>query len=152
MIRRMMNRLIDKAETIAAQKDVPVLRRLTMMLLSLNVSDGQFGQEVLKQMHKPQNALMHQKIEKRLLSDINPIISDLIKEGTEQGICQTDYPKEAAEMTFLYASTVFDGLTEYGKEEKQRKAEAFIYNLERLLNMEQGSLKTAMLSLFQDDN
>ena len=34
---------------------VPVLQRLTMMMLSLNVSDSNFGQELLKQMHKPQN-------------------------------------------------------------------------------------------------
>ena len=62
MISRMMSRLVEKAEAIAAQKNVPVLERLTMMMLALNVSDGNFGQELLKQIHKPQNALMHQKI------------------------------------------------------------------------------------------
>ena len=64
MISRMMSRLIEKAEVIAVQKNIPVLERLTMMMLSLNVSDGNFGQELLKQIHKPQNALMHQKMEK----------------------------------------------------------------------------------------
>ena len=67
MISRMMSRLIEKAEVIAVQKNIPVLERLTMMMLSLNVSDGNFGQELLKQIHKPQNALMHQKMEKSLL-------------------------------------------------------------------------------------
>ena len=78
MISRMMSRLIEKAEVIAVQKNIPVLERLTMMMLSLNVSDGNFGQELLKQIHKPQNALMHQKMEKSLLFGINPIITDLI--------------------------------------------------------------------------
>ena len=55
------------------------------MMLSLNVSDGNFGQELLKQIHKLQNALLHQKMEKSLLSGINPIITDLIREGMEQG-------------------------------------------------------------------
>lgn len=59
MISRMMSQLVEKAQAITAQKSVPVLQRLTMMMLSLNVSDGKFGQELLKQMHKPQNALMH---------------------------------------------------------------------------------------------
>ena len=90
MISRMMSRLVEKAEVIAVQKNIPVLERLTMMMLSLNVSDGNFGQELLKQIHKPQNALMHQKMEKSLLFGINPIITDLIREGMEQGICQTD--------------------------------------------------------------
>ena len=85
MISRMMSRLIEKAEVIAVQKNIPVLERLTMMMLSLNVSDGNFGQELLKQIHKLQNALLHQKMEKSLLSGINPIITDLIREGMEQG-------------------------------------------------------------------
>lgn len=149
MISRMMKRMLEKAKAIAAQKNIPVLQRLTMMMLSLHVSDGNFEQELLKQIHKPQNALMHQKMEKSLLSGINPIIADLIKEGMEQGICQTDYPEEAAEMTFLYVNTVFDDLMEHSEEEKQRKIAAFIYNLERLLNMEPDSMKAVIMPLFQ---
>lgn len=152
MISRMMERLIENAKAIVAQKDVPVLQRLTMMLVSLNVSDSNFGQELLKQAHKPQNALMHQKMEKCLLSGINPIITDLIKEGITQGICQTDYPEEVAEMTFLYANTVFDDLMEHSEEEKQRKIVAFIYNLERLLNMEQNSMKAAIMPIFYNED
>lgn len=147
-ISRMMDCLIEKAKAIVEQKDIPVLQRLTMMMLSLNVSDGAFGQELLKQMHKPQNALMHQKMERCLLSSINPIITGLINEGMEQGICQTDYPEEVAEMTFLYANTVFDDLTEHSEEEKQKKIAAFIYNLERLLNMKPDSIKSAIMPLF----
>ena len=85
MISRIMSRLIEKVEVIAVQKNIPVLERLTVMMLSLNVSDGNFGQELLKQIHKPQNALMHQKMEKSLLFGINPIITDLIREGNGAG-------------------------------------------------------------------
>lgn len=152
MIDRMANRLIEKAKTIAAQKEVPVLQRLTMMMISLNVRDSNFGQELLAQAHKPQNALMHQKMEKSLLFGINPIITDLIKEGIAQGICQTDYPEEVAEMTFLYANTIFDDLMELNEEERMRKIAAFIYNLERLLNMEQDSMKETIMPIFRSDN
>ena len=152
MISRITDRLIEKVEAIAAQKNVPVLQRLTMMMLSLNVSNDNFNQELLKQVHKPQNALMHQKMEKCMLSGINPIITGLINEGIEQGICQTDYPEEVAEMTFLYANTVFDDLMEHSEEEKRRKIAAYIYNLERLLNMEQGSMKETVMPVFQSEN
>ncbi len=43
---------------------------------------------------------MHQKMEKALLSGINPLITGLIKEGMEQGICQTDYPEEVLRYSF----------------------------------------------------
>jgi len=150
MVSRMTFRLVEQAEAVAAQKNVPVLQRFVMMMLSLNVGGDSFGQELLQQMHKPQNALMHRKMEKSLLSGIVPVIAGLINEGIEQGICQTDYPEEVAEMTFLYANTVFDDLMELREEERQRKIDAFIYNLERLLNQERDSMKQVIMSLFQD--
>ncbi len=149
MIERMTERLLKRAGEIAGQEDVPVLQRFTRMMLAFHVNDGDFGQELLEQVHKPQNALMHQKMQERLLSGITPLITALIREGIAQGICRTDYPKETAEMTFLYAGTVFDGLREYGREERQKKIAAFIYNLERLLDMEQGTLEGAVLPVFQ---
>ena len=149
MINRMTGRFVGQAKKIVAQKDVPVLQRLTKMMLALNISDNDFNQEILHQVHKPQNALMHQKMQICLLSEINPLLTALIKEGIAQGICQTDYPEEAAEMTFLYANTVFDDLMEYNGRDRQKKIAAFIYNLERLLNMEQNSMKSAIMPIFR---
>ena len=80
---------------------------------------------------------------------MTPVITALIEEGIAQGICQTDYPAEVAEMTLLYSNTVFDDLAGYSGDERQRKIAAFIYNLERLLGMEQDSLREAILPIFR---
>lgn len=148
MIERMTGNLVAKAGEIAGEKDVPVLRRLTQMMLALNVNND-LGHEIMEQVHKPQNALMHQKMQERLLAGVNPIVTGLIEEGIAQGICQTDHPSEVAEMTLLYSSTVFDALAELGREERQRKIDAFIYNLERLLGMKRDSLREVILPIFQ---
>lgn len=151
MIERMTGRLIEKARTIGSQKDIPVLQRLTIMIISLNVDNAELGRELLAQIHKPENALMHRKMERSLSDGIIPLLTELIEEGIAQGVCQTEYPQEAVEMTFLYANTVFDDLMEYSEEEKGKKIAAFIYHLERLLNMERDSLKTTMLPIFCRD-
>ncbi len=148
MIDRMTGRLVEKAADIAKKKEIPVLRRLTMMMLALNVNEP-LGQEIMEQVHKPQNALMHQKMQSRLLAAVNPLISGLIEEGIIQGICRTEYPAEVAEMTLLYSNTIFDDLAEHNKEERERKIEAFIYNLERLLGMERGSMEAVILPIFR---
>lgn len=148
MIDRMTGNLVVNASEIATQKDVPVLQRLTQMMLALNVNSD-LGHEIMEQVHKPQNALMHQKMQERLLAEVNPIVTALIEEGIAQGICQTDYPAEVAEMTMLYSSTVFDDLAGYRGKERQIKIAAFIYNLERLLGMEQDSLRDAILPIFK---
>lgn len=126
------------------------MQRLTMMVMALNVG-GSLGQEVMEQVHKPQNALLHQKMQEGLLSGINPLIAGLIREGIAQGICQTDYPEEVAEMTLLYSNTAFDDLVQYSAEERQKKVMAFIYNLERLLGMERGSMQAVILPIFENN-
>lgn len=151
MIERMSKQLIEKATDIFNKKDIPVLQRLTVMMMALNV-DGSLGQEVMEQVHRPQNALLHQKMQDGLLTGITPLITELIEEGMEQGICQTDYPAEVAEMTFLYAITAFDTLSNHSEEAKNKKIIAFINNLERLLRMESGSMQAAILPLFQKNN
>lgn len=148
MIDRMTGRLVQDAAKIAADKAVPVLQRLTEMMLALNVQ-GNLGREIMAQVHKPQNALMHQKMREHLLGEITPIVTDLLEEGMAQGICRTDYPAEVAEMTLLYSNTAFDTLIKYDEKERQRKIAAFIYNLERLLGMEQGSMRETILPIFK---
>jgi len=149
MIGRMTGQIVAAAKAIAGQKEVPVLQRLTMTLLALNV-DNDLGHEVMEQVHKPQNALMHQKMMERLLREVNPVITELVNEGIAQGLCRTDYPAEVVEMTLLYSCTVFDELSGYGEYERQKKAMAFVYNLERMLGMEGGSLQEAILPALQN--
>lgn len=151
MIDRTTGQLMAEAESIARQKEIPVLQRLTLTMKALNMN-GPLGNEIMEQIHKPQNALMHQKLQDSLLARVNPLVTGLIKEGIEQGICQTDYPAEVVEMTLLYSNIMFDVFVEYSKEERRRKIEAFIYNLERLLGTERGSMQAAILPIFQEGN
>ena len=150
MIERITRQLIAKSTDIVQKKEIPVLQRLTMTIMALNVNN-ELGLEVMQQVHKPQNALMHQKMQETLLSGVNPLITGLIEEGIQQDIFRTDYPAEAVEMTMLYSSTAFDSMTVYTEEERQRKIVAFIYNLEQLLGMEHGSMQSAILPIFQNE-
>ena len=144
---RMIERLIGKAKGIAESRTIPVLQRLAMTVLVLN-TDNSLGQEMAGQMYRPQNALMHQKMREQLLLGVNPLVTQLVEEGMEQGICQTDYPAEAVEMAMLYSSISFDALAEYNEESRQRKIKAFVYHLERLFGMEGNSLANIMMPFF----
>lgn len=147
MIDRITGRLIQKAKKIAAKKELPVMQRLTMTMLSLNV-DNDLGHEIMKQVHKPQNALMHQKMQEQMIASVNPVITELIMEAISQGICQTEFPSEATEMILLYSNTAFDELANLSNSERLIKIEGFIYNVERLLGMDRGSMRQTILPIF----
>jgi AcrR family transcriptional regulator len=148
VIGKRRDKLIAAAEAAAADKSVPVYARLVRTALALHVSDG-VGLQMTEHMHKPQNALMHMKIERLLFDDATPVLARVVREGIEQGLFDTPCPEEVIGMILTYSNSAFDaehiaGLT---AEELSRKAHNFIWTMERLLGAESGSLG-GMIQLF----
>ncbi len=148
MIERLTNQMVEKASVIALDESIPVLERLTRTMLSLNM-DNEVGDMVMEQVHRPQNALMHQKLEHMLLGRVNKLITKIAEDGIRQGIMHTDYPAEAVEMIMTYSYTAFDSMVHYSEEEEQRKIMGFIYHAERVFGMESGALLEAVTPIFE---
>ncbi len=147
MIGRSTQQLMAKARSIANDRSLPALQRITLALMALNM-ENDLGHVVMEQVHKPQNALMHQKLQQELLAGVDPIITGLVEECMAQGICHTDYPAETVEMIMLYSNTAFDAMADADAQSRQRRIEAFIYNLERLFGMERGSMHSVVAPIF----
>lgn len=147
MIDRILDDIVFKVKNVAMDESKPVLERLPKAVLSANV-DTEVGDMILEQVHKPQNALMHQKMQEKLLHSIAPFFVKIIKDGVEQGLMSTDYPDQVVEMTLLYANTAFDASLDIAPDEKIKKILAFTCNLELMLNMERGSLSETMKTIF----
>ena len=148
VIQRITGQLMSAAEEIAGNQSIPVLERLTKSIIALNVNSS-IGQEIMTQVHKPQNALLHQKMREQLLKGVVPIITKLAEEGIRQGIFQTDYPAQAVEMLMLYSSEAFDDIIIQSEEEKMQRIMGFIYNAERILGMKQGTLQETIMAIFR---
>ena len=147
MIDRILDETVRKAESIALDESVPVLERLTKTVLAANV-DTKTGSMILEQVHKPQNALMHSKIQERLLSQLVPLFVKIVEDGIAQNLMYTDYPEDTMQMLLLYANTAFDDSIEYTEEENNRMVLAFISNSDISLHMEKGSMLEPMLPMF----
>lgn len=138
VIEEYVEKTVSKAESIAKQEDTPLMERLFLIIKSMNMM--QEGDGIIAYLHRPQNALMHEKSNAILVKRITPILSVLIAQGTAQGIFDTKYPYEAVEMMLVYSIHIF-GHTFMSKsqEEKLEKAKAFLYSLEKLFGAAQGS-------------
>lgn len=147
MIDRILDEIIRKAKNIALNESMPVLERLTKTVLAANV-DTKTGDMILEQVHKPQNALMHAKMQEKMLSQLVPLFVKIIEDGIAQNLMQTDYPEDTIQMLLLYSNSVFDESIAYSQDVKKRKVLAFINNVEILLHMERGSLLETMLPMF----
>lgn len=140
LIERYSVRLLGTAQEIATDKSIPVVERIIRVVMALNLSGGS-SKEIMEHIHKPQNALMHQKIEKVIINGVTPILSGIINEGIQQGLFHTPYPYECMEMVVIYANTVFDDdMVQMTNEERASRIRAFVFNVERLLGVKSGSL------------
>lgn len=151
LIERYSVRMLSTAQKIAGDKRVSVNERIIRVVMALNISGGN-GKEVIEHIHKPQNALMHQKIQRVIINKVTPILAELIHEGIGQGLFNTPFPYECMEMVVVYANTIFDdGAIELTEEENMIRIQAFIFNVERLLGVESGSL-TYIMKMFVGEN
>lgn len=144
LIDRYNVRLLSRAGKIADDKSIPVDERMVRVVMALNIGSGS-GREIMEHIHKPQNALMHQKIQKVVLNGVPGILSGIIRQGIEQGMFHTPFPYECMEMVIAYTNMVFDGdMVELSVEERISRVKALVFNLERLLGAEEGSLMYVM--------
>lgn len=140
LIERYNTKVLNIAKKIANDKSISVFERMMGGVMALNINNKS-EKEIIEHIHKPQNALMHQKVQRVILTEVTPILAEIIEDGIKEGVFNTPYPYESVEMLIAYTNTVFDTeLIEMTIEEKARRIEAFIFNLERLLGAKRGSL------------
>ena len=144
LIERYSARLLGAAQEIAADKSIPIVERIMRAVMALSISGGS-SEEIMEHIHRPQNALMHQKLQKVIINGVTPILAEMIREGIDEGLFNTPFPYECMEMVVIYANAIFDDdLVPLTQEELAQRAQAFIYNIERLLGAESGSLMHVM--------
>lgn len=137
-IERITSRALQKAENIASDPSLSVYERFLGSIAALQLEEA--GNAILEYLHKPQNAWIHQKAQKKLLLSVPPILVPIIHDGITQGLFTTTYPYEAVEMILLYASTIFDDdLFPLSPQQKTQKGQAFLTLAECLLGATHGS-------------
>ena len=123
----------------ALSYDAPAPKKIIAFIGATKV-DSAIGKEITDHAHKPQNALMHQKMMNSLLAELTPIAAGIIRDGIKEGSFSTDYPDEAAEMLLVYSSVVFDDMNEITEAEREKKVAGFVFNMEKLLGVKSGGL------------
>ena len=140
LIDRKSENLLKKARISADDRAISVHERLISVIMAIKLNETD-DNEFMEHIHKPQNALMHQKIQKTMISGITPILTDVVQDGIQQGLFHTLYSYEAVEMMVVYLNTIFDNdLFELTEEETGIKMQAFLFNVGRLLQIDPENL------------
>lgn len=142
LIERQTDYVLAEAGRIAADKSIPVEERMIRTILALHVDTEETeGDELIEHLHKPQNALMHQKTKRIIFQSVPPILAGILEDGIDQGLYDTPYPLEYMEMAMSYLDNILDeDMLELTDTQRLEKIRAFIFSLERLLGVKTGGL------------
>lgn len=128
--------MIDKeieAAGVILDSDMPVPQKIIGIIASINPSQEE--KTIEGALMQPENIVMHQKIKRRLVEKVVPLLARAVEEGVEQGIFSCDNIPERVKMMLVLSNELFDE-AEY----TDKDVDVFIDITEKLLGAEKGSL------------
>lgn len=132
VIGMMIDKEIEAAGAIL-DSDMPVPQKIIGIIASINPSQEE--KTIEGALMQPENIVMHQKIKRRLVEKVMPLLARAVEEGVEQGIFSCDNIPERVKMMLVLSNELFDE-TEY----TDKDVDVFIDITEKLLGAEKGSL------------
>ena len=132
VIGMMIDKEIEAAGAIL-DSDMPVPQKIIGIIASINPSQEE--KTIEGALMQPENIIMHQKIKRRLVEKVVPLLARAVEEGVEQGIFSCDNIPERVKMMLVLGNELFDE-AEY----TVKDVDVFIDITEKLLGAEKGSL------------
>ena len=108
--------------------------KLFMAFSALNVENHN---KITDHMHKPENALLHQKTLNSILKDVTPYFQIIIEEGNRSNVFSCKYPKENMYIFLCSAINLLDdGVIDFNNDEKDSILKALIELLANILGID----------------
>ena len=136
MLEEVIDMMIDSEAKMAEQiitMDIPVPQKIVMMITSMKPTEAE--QPIKNALFQPENVLMHHKVRKKLITIITPLLSEVIKDGVNEGIFECDNITERVKMLLI----ISDGTFNEGSF-SERDISVFIDMTEKLLGAEKGTM------------
>jgi len=104
VIEKNIAELESNVREIMQQRDLATAFKLNLMvnsILGINVA----RRKLMAYLHEESNAVMHEKMERRTVDRLVPLLAEVVAFGAEEGCFSVQNPRETAE--FLLASLVY---------------------------------------------
>ena len=136
MLEEVIGRMIDSETEMAKQvitMDISVPQKIVGILTSMKPSEAE--EPIKNTLFQQENVLMHYKVRKKLIDIIAPLLSEVIKEGVNEGIFECDNIPERVKMLLIISDSTFNEGTF-----SERDISVFIDMTEKLLGAENGTM------------
>lgn len=106
VINMMISNEVKKAEAVLSAP-IPVPQKLAGIITSLR--PGQDEGNIADALNRPENILMHEKTDRRIVAEAVPLLAKAVYEGIEQVLFNCDHVEERVKMILIMSQSLFDG-------------------------------------------
>lgn len=125
----------NNAEEILLIENINPVEKLMRAFMAMQVTN-QIDKDLLDNMHRVENALLHQKALNQLVTTMTPILVKVIEEGIEEKVWSCKYPLEYMQIFLVASLTLTDeGIFELDSDSQMSVMAAMISMLEKMLNV-----------------
>ena len=136
IIDRVTEMVAVRAEEAAANPELSPMMKLLNIILSMRV-ESEVDNGIMEELHKPENALMHQKSLGSMVTRVTPVLVKVVDEGISEGIFKSDFPVQYMRAFLTSSITLLDdGIFQVKPEEQLMTLRALIALLEKMLGVE----------------
>lgn len=148
LIQRNYQKPLETAKNLASQKDVPPFTRMAMIFQACRFSSSEFlrqGNTTIPT-NAQEKSLIHHKYISHLISELKPDLTEIIRQGIENGEIHFDYPAALAEIVLIVLTVKLDNtLVPSSPEEIEKTILGLISLLEKGTGIPPGTLNYLMM-------
>jgi AcrR family transcriptional regulator len=139
IVSRYTDIVINRAIEALKIQDISPGEKLMQIFMSMRINK-QIDSSMLSEMHKAENALLHQKTLNQMVLALAPALAKVIEEGIEKKVWSCRYPLEYMQI-FLSASLTLtdEGIFELDEDAQMKVMGALISLLEKMLDVPEDS-------------
>lgn len=131
--------ITSRAEKILKKDDISSDEKLMYVFMAMRITDN-VDSDMLNELHKTENVLLHQKTLNQIVVAIAPILEKIIEEGIEKKVWSCKYPLQYMQIFLAASLTITDeGIFEVDADSQMKVMVALISMLERILDVPEDS-------------
>ena len=127
--------VVSRAEKILKKDDISPEEKLMHVFMAMRLND-KVDSDMLDELHKTENALLHQKTLNQIVTAMAPVLVKVIEEGIEKKVWSCRYPLQYMQIFLAASLTLTDeGIFELDADSQMKVMAALISILEKMLDV-----------------
>ena len=145
LVERNYEKPLETAKNLARQTDISPFTRMAMIFQACRNSTSAFrAQKGAALPDAKEDAFIRQKYMKHLISEMKPVLTEIIRQGIDMGQIRFDYPAALAEIALIVLTVKLNDSDSSGPEETEETIRGLISLLEKGTENPAGSLNFLM--------